>query len=208
MFNNDFHHNVLERHSVKKYDPQVKISREEILDMLNEAVTAPSAFNLQPWKFVVVDTDEGKAKIHDYVQLNAQKTDTASATIFIFNDLEAAQHTDSIYEQAVTEGHMPQEVAQQVTSYIHNVIDPIPAERMAYISRVDTGLVAMQLMTVAREHGYDTNPMTGFDWAKMPEVLGIDPQRYSSALMMTIGKAAEEPHTSPRIPAENITDFR
>ena len=35
-------------------------------EMLEETITAPSACNLQAWKFVVVDTEEGREKLHQY----------------------------------------------------------------------------------------------------------------------------------------------
>lgn len=66
IVNNDFHQILTERHSVRRFDPTVKISRAEIKEMLQETITAPSACNLQAWKFIVVDTDEGRKKLHQY----------------------------------------------------------------------------------------------------------------------------------------------
>ena len=51
------------RKSVKYFDPNVKIEREEIIEMLNEANIAPSSCNLQPWRYIVVDTPEGKEEV-------------------------------------------------------------------------------------------------------------------------------------------------
>lgn len=60
---NDFDNIVLERHSVKAYDPEVKISREEMTEILAKASRAPSAINMQPWRFLVIDSAEGKEKL-------------------------------------------------------------------------------------------------------------------------------------------------
>ena len=51
------------RKSVKYFDTDVKIKREEIIEMLDEANIAPSSCNLQPWRYIVVDTPEGKEKL-------------------------------------------------------------------------------------------------------------------------------------------------
>jgi len=64
IINNDFHDVLTGRHSVRRFDPSVKISHEEMTEMLKETITAPSACNLQAWKFVVVDTDEEKSCIN------------------------------------------------------------------------------------------------------------------------------------------------
>ena len=53
---------IKERHSVRTYDETVKISREELTEMLEEAALAPSSSNLQPWRFLVIDSPELKGK--------------------------------------------------------------------------------------------------------------------------------------------------
>lgn len=63
LTNNDLAKVMFDRHSVRKFDPTVKISRDELQDMIREATTAPSACNLQSWHFVIIDTPEGKEKL-------------------------------------------------------------------------------------------------------------------------------------------------
>lgn len=60
---NDFNEIVYGRRSIKTYDPSVKISREEMTEILKEASTAPSSINMQPWRFLVIDSEEGKQKL-------------------------------------------------------------------------------------------------------------------------------------------------
>ena len=45
-------------------------------------------------------------------------------------------------------------------------------------SMVDTSLAAMQFMLIAREHGYDTNAMAGYDATKAALTMGLDPKQY------------------------------
>lgn len=47
IVNNDFHKILTKRHSVRRFDPSIKISHEEMNEMLEETITAPSACNLQ-----------------------------------------------------------------------------------------------------------------------------------------------------------------
>ncbi|BBP93310.1 hypothetical protein BsIDN1_69280 [Bacillus safensis] len=51
------------RRSIRNYDPSVKISKEEMTEILEEATTAPSSVNAQPWRFMVIDSPEGKEKL-------------------------------------------------------------------------------------------------------------------------------------------------
>jgi len=50
------------RRSIRKYTDR-PISRDIIDDLLNAAILAPSASNLQPWKFIVIDDAELLDKI-------------------------------------------------------------------------------------------------------------------------------------------------
>jgi len=54
---------ILNRKSIRLYDENVKISREEMNQILTEAMLAPSSRNQQPWRFVVVDTKLGKERL-------------------------------------------------------------------------------------------------------------------------------------------------
>ena len=59
VVSNDFSDIVYNRRSIRNFDPSVKIPREELLEILDKTVTAPSSVNMQPWRFVVVDSEEG-----------------------------------------------------------------------------------------------------------------------------------------------------
>ena len=50
------------------YDETHKISHEEMLTMIQEATTAPSSVNMQPWRFVVVESEAGKEKLKPLIR--------------------------------------------------------------------------------------------------------------------------------------------
>lgn len=208
MLTNDFKEIIFGRKSVKVYDEKVKISKEEMLEMLDEALTAPSSVNLQPWRFVVVESDEAKAMLRPLVRFNTKQNDTSAAMILIFGDLQPQEYTDAIYDRAVAEGKMPKEVRDYQVAAIKPMYDQLSQAQMREVVKMDASLAAMQLMLVARAHGYDTNPMTGFDPEHMAETFGLDANRYVPVMMLSIGKAKETGFDSVRIPAEKITTFK
>ncbi|HEM6393545.1 TPA: nitroreductase family protein [Streptococcus suis] len=208
MATNDFTEIMLGRKSVKIYDETVTIDHEEMLEMLNKAITAPSSVNLQPWRFVVVESAAAKAKLRPMVRFNTKQVDTASAVILIFADVQPQEHTEAIYDRAVVEGKMPQEVRDYQVPVIKSMYDALSPATMREVVKMDASLAAMQLMLVARSHGYDTNPMSGFDPEEMAATFELDPNRYIPVLMVSIGKAKEPGFDSVRIEAEKITDFK
>ncbi|KHF31594.1 putative NAD(P)H nitroreductase YodC [Paenibacillus sp. P1XP2] len=204
---NNFNEIVLGRRSVKVYDPEVKISREEMTEILTEATRAPSAINMQPWRFLVIDSAEGKEKLAPLASFNQSQVLTSSAVIAVFYDANNIEYIDEIYGKAVELGYMPKDIMesnlQQAKSYYAN-ISPSDLRDM---NLIDSGIVSMQLMLVARAHGYDTNPMAGYDKERIAEVFGLDKDRFQPVMLISIGKAAKEGYPSYRLPVETIATW-
>ncbi|TGU99998.1 nitroreductase family protein, partial [Mesorhizobium sp. M00.F.Ca.ET.186.01.1.1] len=71
---------IRERRSVRHYDASVKISRDELKEMLAEATLAPSSSNLQPWRFLIIDEQELKEKLLP-IAFNQKQVVEAAAVI-------------------------------------------------------------------------------------------------------------------------------
>lgn len=207
MRNNDFSDIVLGRRSIRVYDETVKISHEEMLEMIQTATQAPSSVNLQPWRFVVVDSDEGKAKLRPLVRWNTTQNDTSSAMLLIFGDLQCYEYGKEIYDKAVAEGKLSQEARDEQLAAFIPQYKSFPKEKMKKAVRLDSCLAAMQFMLVARSHGYDTNAIGGFEHGQLAETFGLDKERYVPVLILSVGKAIETGEETVRLDAERFTTF-
>lgn len=205
--NNDFNDVVYGRKSVKEFDKNYKISNEELLEIINKSVKAPSSMNFQPWRFVVVSTEEGKNKLRPLVSFNLRQNDTSSAMIVIFADKKPQEYAEEIYSKAVEKGYMPEEVKNSILPNFVGYYNKFSESQINDVVKVDTSLVAMQLMLVARSYGYETNAIGGFDYKNIAETLEMDKDRYIPVMIIAIGKPAKEARTTYRLPAEKITRF-
>ena len=79
---------IKSRRSVKHYDPQHKISDEELNHLLSLAVLSPTAFNIQNWRFVIVRDPGLRKQIRAAAWDQAQVTD-ASLLIVLCADLKS-----------------------------------------------------------------------------------------------------------------------
>lgn len=208
MKNNDFKDIVFNRHSVKLFDKNVKISHNEMLDIIFESTKAPSSVNMQPWRFVVVESKEGKDILRPLVRFNTKQNDTSSAMIIIFGDMKCYEKAEEIYSKTVKEGFMPQNVKEELMGVFVSEYMKASKEKMNDIVKIDSSLAAMQLMLVARAHGYETNPIGGFQEDKLAEAFNLDPKRYIPVIIIAIGKGLEEPHKSVRLNSQEITIFK
>ena len=103
---------------------------------------------------------------------------------------------------------MPADVMRAQLDYFKPAYENAPYDQMKDIVMLDTGLVSMQLMLVARAHGYGTNPIGGYDKENIAEVLDLDKDRYVPVMLMTIGKALNDGFQSYRLPVETTTQWK
>lgn len=206
--NNDFANIVKGRRSVRNYDENIKISKEEIGEIISEASLAPSSANMQPWRVIVVDTPEGKEKLRPLVRFNTLQNDTSSAMLLIFGDTESYLYAEEIYNTAVEQGKMPAEVRDSQLETILTMFPTLSKELKVEVAKIDSSLFAMQLMLVARAHGYDTNPMAGFEVDQLAKAFDLDEERYAPVMIISIGKAKETGHESVRLGSDKITFWR
>ena len=73
---------IAERRSAKRFDPNVTISEEELRSILDAGRKAPTAFNIQHWRFVVVSDPALRKQIRE-VSWNQPQVEEASALIIL-----------------------------------------------------------------------------------------------------------------------------
>lgn len=196
------------RRSIRKYNPNIKISRDEMINILRDATQAPSSMNMQPWRFIVLESNDAKSILKSVLYGNNQQLETSAAMICIFIDLKKFDYANKIFSKAVDQGLMPAEVKEKQLNNIAKMVPTLSEDNIEKGGLIDAGLVAMQLMHVARSYGYDTCPIGGFKHDKIADALSLDPTRYKPALILSIGKADEEGYPSTRLDIEDITQWR
>jgi nitroreductase len=85
---------ILDRRSIRRFTDQ-KIDSKQIKAILTAAMYAPSAVNMQPWHFVVIDESSMMEKIME-IHPYARMLQTASHAVVVCGD-EQAQHDDGYW---------------------------------------------------------------------------------------------------------------
>ncbi|WP_347548876.1 nitroreductase family protein [Pseudalkalibacillus hwajinpoensis] len=189
-----------DRHSVRKFEKGVTIPEETMEEILKATIEAPSSWNLQHWKFLVVESEAQKEKLLP-IGFNQQQIVDSSATIVILGDLEANLHAEEIYGQAVELGFMENAVKETLVSQINGAYERDGFAMSEALK--NSSLAAMQLMLAAKAKGYDTVAMGGFNPAALIEEFNI-PARYVPTMLISVGKAAVEAYGTARFPLERV----
>ncbi|PLT45223.1 nitroreductase family protein [Paenibacillus sp. FSL W8-1187] len=201
----DFHEVIKSRRSVRKYDPDFKLTDEEIKELLTTATLAPSGSNMQPWRFIVITDSELKQKLLP-IAFNQEQVVAASAVIAVLVDLQAYTEAPRIYGKAVEAGYMNEETAAKLVENMNRFYGSLPQERALQSALIDGGLVSQQLMLAARARGLDTVPMAGYNVDQFRELLQIS-DRYANVMLIALGKAAQPGHPTVRLHVDEITHW-
>ncbi|NMH67488.1 nitroreductase family protein [Bacillus sp. RO3] len=194
---------VDERRSTKVYDPQVEIPREELVSLLGTAGKAPSAWNLQQWKFLVFDTKEVQERLLP-IAYHQQQVQDASAVVAVLGDLEANKNIDPVFDPAIEKGEMTAEIKEVLKKQIDGAYSRDDYPRDAAFS--NASLAAMQFMLAAKAKGWDTCPIGGFNPAALVSEFNVS-ERYIPIMLITIGKPLQEARKSGRLDIRNLIDW-
>jgi len=185
------------RRAVKYFDPDHRMTDEEINKLMSLAILSPTAFNIQNWRFVVVTNPELRQRIRKVAWDQSQVTD-ASLFIVLCADLNSWEKDPGRYWI-----HAPEEVQ----AFILPAIDAYYRGK-EQVKRDEAmrscGIVSQTLMLAAKSMGYDSCPMDGFDFDKVAELIKL-PDGHVIAMFVAIGKGTKEAWPRPgQLPLDKL----
>ena len=181
---------IYQRRSIKQFDAQFKLSPEEEAKLLEAAIQAPTSFNIQHWRFVIVRDSKLRQKIRkEYGNDQAQMTD-ASLLIIMTADSKAWKKNPERYWV-----NAPEEVADLLVNWMAPF-----HEGREWLQRDEAqrsiGMAMQTLMLAAKSMGYDSCPMIGFDIEKVAELINL-PADHVMGPMVAIGRGTKDPWPKP-----------
>lgn len=192
-----------DRRSVKQYNPDYKLTQEQLIELLDKANRAPSAWNLQHWKFLVLHSEEARQKLLP-LAFHQQQIVDAAATVVLLADREAYHNIEPIFSQDVKEGRMTEEIKSLLTKQVNGAYSNPEYGFEAAV--LNASLAGMQLMNAATAAGLGTCPIGGFNRTALIETFNIE-ARYLPILLITIGEIAKEPRETSRRSVEDSAVF-
>lgn len=189
---------IYKRRAVKHFDPTHQVTPEEEKKLLESVIQAPTSFNIQHWRFVMLRDPELRAKIRtEFGNDQAQMTD-ASLLILFTADVKAWTKDPGRYWT-----NAPQEVAELLVGWMgpfHEGRDWLQRDE----AQRSIGMAMQTLMLAAQELGYESCPMIGFDIEKVAELVKL-PSDHVMGPMVAIGKGTKAAWPKPgQLPLEQL----
>ncbi len=158
---------------------------EDLRQILEAGLAAPSGYNMQPWRFVVVQSPEGKRRLRA-ASYNQGKVEEASCVIVACGDTDGwRKDLDQMLELGRA-GGMPESYAAQARSSVPGYLQSFSPEQMRVWLCKQVMLAYTHMMLMAEVLGYDTAPMEGFEQDRVHEALRL-PISYFAVAMLCVG---------------------
>lgn len=172
------------RRAVKHFDPNHRMNEAERERLLGLAMLSPTAFNIQNWRFVVVDDPPLRQEIRKVAWDQAQVTD-ASLFVILCADLKSWEREPARYWR-----NAPPEVRDYLVPAIDAYYRGRPQVERDEAMR-SCGIAAQTLMLAAKAMGYESCPMDGFDFPAVERLINL-PSDHVIAMFVAIGKPLKE----------------
>jgi nitroreductase len=175
------------RYATKKFDATKKISTED-LNTLKEAIRlSSSSYGLQPYKVIIVENPELRAKIQPVAWGQSQIVDASHLIVFANRTTINDTEIDAFFENISKTREIPLEALSGYQGFMKGKINELSEDAQNIWNSKQTYLALGNLLNAAAELKIDVTPMEGFVPAQVNEILGLNALGLNASLIATVG---------------------
>ncbi|VAW22549.1 hypothetical protein MNBD_BACTEROID01-150 [hydrothermal vent metagenome] len=193
-----------ERRSANFFDKEKELKQTLLEEIINLAVLAPSAFNLQPWRIIAVKTQENKKRLFD-LSNQQDKVLEAPVTLIIVGNNDGYSDSNPVWAemlQSVGGNKQIVEGAKQAAAFLYGS----SKERKLKFAESNAGLLSMSIMVAAKEYGVDTHPMSGIDFDGIHKEFGLSEDE-TVVMTIAMGYSDKSKTLYPRRPRRKFEEI-
>jgi nitroreductase len=189
------------RHSIRRYTDR-PVSDDALTQLLEGAGHAPSAYNVQPWRWVAVRDPELKARLQAAAYGQPQ-VGAAPVLLVLYTDtMDALENIEETFSPT-----LPADKAAGTKAHLRKTLGAQSATEREAWGAGQSYIALGYLLLIAESMGLGTSPMLGFDPAQVKSILGL-PDYARVPALVAVGYPAEEGFDSPRHGVERVLTWR
>lgn len=179
------------RYATKRFDPSRRIDHATWHAVEQSLVLTPSSFGLQPWKFIVITSQEIKDQLPSISWGQSQPKDCSHMVVFASLKELDADYVDRFLQDTARTRSVSLE---NLNGYRKVILSFAEATRgMHGVWSAHQAYIALgQLMATAAALGIDACPMEGIEPAKYDRLLGLEESPYATRVACALGYRHEE----------------
>jgi nitroreductase len=190
---------ILQRRSIKSFKSD-EIAPDLLRQLIELTVAAPSSFNTQSWRIVMVQSDEQRQALCEACWKQPQISQAPVSFVFAADAMAGEKDLSLIFEAGLASGAWNEKTVEYFKSSIPGFQQQLGNKRREYAIK-DAMIAATHLTLAAESLGLSTCMMNGWMEDKVKEVIGAtDDPDLAIALVLPVGYAAEPRKNPGRLP--------
>ncbi len=179
--------NLQWRHAVKAYDPAKKVAEEDVHKILEAARLAPTSSGLQPFRIIVVESQELKEKMVTGALNPEVMKECSHVLVFAAWDHYSDEKIDRVYDRHTDERNLPRGRFGSYTDKLKELYNgQTPEQHFAHAAR-QTYIALGLAMAQAAELKIDSTPAEGFSNEVVDEILELKELGLKSVTLLYLG---------------------
>jgi len=194
------------RKTTKKYDASRKIPQKD-LDVLFEAMRlSASSINSQPWKFVVIESDEAKQRMHgtfaNKFQFNQQHIfDSSQVILFAYNPRYTRDDYAQVVDKGISDARTKIEDREKAFgSFVFAELNTDEAGNTGAWTKAQTYLAFGNTLHTLARLKIDSTPMEGIDTDLVNEEFKKELDGFQCDVALAIGYHHPEDDYNAKLP--------
>ncbi len=197
------------RHACKIFDETKKIDKETVRNILEVGRLSPSSFGMEPWSFLLVQSQDIKERLRPSCWDQVQITSCSDLIVFVTKN-SLIEPGSPYVEEMFRRKNMPQEMFDLYMGVYGDFLGAKAEGNPRFYkdwAAKQVYIAAGNMMTYAATEGIDSCPIEGFDQKAVEKSLGIDGEERSVALIVTFGKRLKDQPEKVRLPLDEICTY-
>lgn len=186
---------IMNKHLTRYFDPGKTIPEETLEKLLMFLRSTPTSVNIQPNRFYVLATPDGKKQLADNLgerfQDNSEKILNASHTIILATRADVPEsHLAAVFSKEKADGRFPdpakQELWESMTRDFLNLRNYSHKDLNHWMEKQTYMAVGLTMMAAA-ELGVEATPLEGFDPTSVDKAFKIRETGHTTTVLLALG---------------------
>ncbi len=176
----------LSRRAINHYDKDLELDMVLVKRIISDSFQAPSTYNLQPWKILMVKSEAAKEKLYN-LSYEQEKILDAPLTLIIIGDKEGYESDNSMWKESFEENGL--EATNKVIDGVRELYGKTEKTKLKF-AESHGGLLAMNLMYLFKGNGIDASPMSGIEFEKIKKEFNLK-ESEEVVMLLAVGYSDE-----------------
>jgi len=175
------------RYATKKFNPELKVSEENI-EQLKEAVNlTASSYGLQPYKILIIENPEIREKLKSAAWGQSQITDSSALFLFCNYTGMGPDKVDNYLKLRADINNLNVDDSKDYGDMMKSMLSSLTPEQISVWTSKQTYIALGTLLAASAELKIDSCPMEGFDKEQFDAILGLKEKGLTASVLAAIG---------------------